>query len=218
MLKEFADYIKAEWTVLRAAPFSFVILSVLAMSAGFGAGMLIYSGQVSALREQNNTQSGQISRYRVALGIDATSKGAMVELTNDELKAKSATVVLNLRQFCSEMNRKYAEIRAQVDAKKIDEKAASDQKDDFDKRLSDSFVTNFRADTFNVDNELRRRLGPDAVNSIVGVSHSVIADNGAQVDLLSIAISSSSPGFTVGFTCVLADSIEQMAKVLPPDK
>jgi hypothetical protein len=159
MLKQIADYIRAEWTVLRKAPFSFIILSLLWLSAGFGGGMLFYSGQVSALREENNAKSGEISRYRVAMGIDATSKGAMVELTNEELKGKSRTVVLDLRQFCSETNRIYAEIQAEVNAKKIDEKAATDQRNAFDKRLSDSFITNFRADTFNVDNELKKAIG-----------------------------------------------------------
>lgn len=212
------DRLRREWENVVRAPWSFATVTVVAFVLAYLAAAGYYSSVVASLREQTSAQSGEISRLRVAMGIDATSKGAMVELTNEELKGKSRTVILDLRQFCSEYQRKYAEIQAELDAKKIDEKAASDQKDAFDKRLSDTFVTKYRADTFNVDNELRRRLGPDSVNSIVGVSRSITADNGAQVDLLSVAISSGSPGFTVGFTCTLADSIEQMAQLLPPDK
>jgi hypothetical protein len=212
------DRLRREWENVVRAPWSFVTVTIVAFALAYLAAIGYYSSVVASLREQNNAQSGEISRLRVAMGIDATSKGALVELTNEELKGKSRTVILDLRQFCSEYQRKYAAIQAELDAKKIDEKAASDQKDAFDKRLSDSFLRNFRADTFNVDNELRRRLGPDSVNSIVGISHSITADNGAQVDLLSVLVSSGSPGFTVGFTCTLADSIEQMAQLLPPDK
>jgi hypothetical protein len=218
MLQQIAEYIKTEWSVLKNAPFTFVTLSVLWLGAGIGVGMFYYGGQIALLHEQIESKTEEIGRYRVALGVDPTSKGILVELTNQELKAKSATVVLNLRAFCSELHRKGDEIQAELNAKKMDEKAAYDQKPAFDKRLSDNFVTGFRADTFNVDNELRRRLGPAAVNSIVGVSPSLVADNGAPLDILTITISGSSPGFMVEFTCTLADSIEQMAKLLPPNQ
>lgn len=179
--------------------------------------MTYYSSQVGSLHEQIDSKDGEIARYRVALGIDPASKGALIELTNQELQAKSATTVSKLRVFCSTLQKRTDEIQAQLDAGKIDQKTESEEKMAVDKELSQDFITNLRSDAFNVDNELRRRLGPQAVAAIVGITPSIVADDGTRVDILTLVATSAMPGFAVGFTCPLAEGIEQMAKLLPSE-
>jgi hypothetical protein len=218
MLKPIADYIKAEWSVLKTAPFTFVTLSVLWLGAGFAGGMLYYSGQVGSLHEQIGTKDGEIGRYRVALGIDPASKGALIELTNQELQAKSATTVRNLRALCSTRRNREEEVQREVDAGKVTKKEQWNRRVAIDKELGEQFVRDSRADAFNVDNELRRRLGPQAVAAIIGITPSLVADDGTRIDITTLAASGDVPGFDVFFTCILADAIEQMAKLLPADQ
>src|ERR1700677_2726545 len=102
-MQSFFDYIKKEWAALIAAPWSFAGLTAVCLGAGFAAGMLYYSSQVGSLREQLNAKDGQLGRYRVALGMDPASKGALVELNNQELALKAQWLVLHLRQFRVEL-------------------------------------------------------------------------------------------------------------------
>ena len=61
--------------------------------------MLYYSSQIGSLREQIAAKDGQLNRYRVALGIDPASKGALVELSNQELALKAQATVTKLREL-----------------------------------------------------------------------------------------------------------------------
>ena len=80
--------------------------------------------------------------------------------------------------------------------------------------MSDEFDRKLKADSNLVDNELRRRLGPQAVASIVGVPPSVFsASDKAAVSI--IGMMPSGMGMSAGFAGTLADSIEQMARLLP---
>jgi len=200
------EYIKAEFAVLKAAPLSFMGLVVLSVSAGIGIGAWHYG-------ERLDTQETQIKRYRVALGIDHASEGALIELNNEELRAKALTVSANLQNLCSAYSRKVEEVQKDP---KTDEKGKHERIMAIDKDLSYQFITNLRSDAFNVDNELRRRLGPTAVAAIVGITPSIVADDGTRVDLNTLLLSAGGlPGFNMTFTCPLAGGIEQMAKLLP---
>lgn len=201
--------------MLRGAPFSFVTLAVLCLAGGIGVGTWHSSGQIDALKEQLNTRDGEAKRYRVALGIDEASKGVLIELTNEELLAKTSTTVTKLRDTCFSLRRTTTQLDAEMSGGKIDAKEKWQRLWALNKGFSEQFAKNLRADSFNLDNELRRRLGPAAVAAIVGVPPSVFANNGAPIDI--VGLSTGGMGFDVGFTCTIADSIEQMAKLVPPD-
>jgi hypothetical protein len=198
------------------APFTFVGLVVLCLGLGFGGAKLLYSGQIATLHEQLGTKDGEIGRYRVALGIDTASKGALIELTDQELQAKSATTVRNLRDLCLTLQNQDDQLQSALNAGKIDKKGQWERHLAIDKELSNEFVPKDQSDAFNVDNELRRRLRPEAVAAIVGITPSIIADDGIRIDMLTLATGGNAP-FSVEFTCTLADGIEQMAKMLPSD-
>lgn len=208
------EWVRGEWSVLKSAPFSFVgsLLVGLALASWY------YHGQIVAVKEQLNTKDGQIGRYRVALGIDPASQGALIELNNRELQAKAFATVIRLRDMCSSLQKKSEAIQVQLHRGMIDEKARYERIDAMNKELSNDFMRNLRADAFNVDNELRRRLGPQAVAAIIGITPSVVADDGTRVDILTLVMRGvDAPGFSVGFVCTLADGVEQMAKLLQPN-
>jgi hypothetical protein len=170
------------------------------------------------INDQLTTATGEIARYRVALGIDPASKGALIELNNQEMQAKAASTVVKMRDLCFLQEKKIGEIQSQINAKTLDEKGRLDRIQAVHRELSVQFVRTLRSDAFNVDNELRRRLGPQAVATIIGITPSIVSDDGTRIDILSLALSgtSFSMGFDINFVCVLADGIERMAKLLPP--
>ena len=69
------------------------------------------------------------------------------------------------------------------------------------------------SDTYNVDNELRKRLSPEAVAHIIRVP-ALVAENGSHIPIAALFRGS---GMDVFYLQGLANEIEQMAKLLPPD-
>jgi hypothetical protein len=77
------EYMKVEVAVLKQAPFSFAFLLIFGLLGGVAIASWHYNQELTA-------KDGQLSRYRVALGIDPASKGALVELNNQELALKAS--------------------------------------------------------------------------------------------------------------------------------
>ena len=229
--QEVVDYIKKEWGVLGKAPFSFIGLSVLFTGAGFGFGMLYYSSQVGALREQLNTKDAeikvnetelgtkndQISRYQVVLGIKPGSPGALVELNNKELSLKAQSVVAKLRQYQDELKASGAQIEGQVAAGKLTMEQSNKESLSAIQKISEEFDNNEASDAYNVENELRSRLSPEALSHIVMVPGFILKDsNGNPTPHSRITFSQLMRGPSeVMYLGRLADEIDQMAKLLP---
>lgn len=197
------EYIKAEFVVLKAAPVSFVGLVVLSISAGIGIGAWHYGERLEA-------DQAQIKRYRVALGIDAASKGALVELSNEELALRARSIVAKLRDFNSTLNTRVTEVQKLNEAHKASKEQAAKDQLAVMQQVSQEFDSNLASDAYNIDAELRRRLSPEAVSHIVRVP-ALVSDDGAHIPITALIRGS---GFDVGFLRVLADEIEQMAKLL----
>jgi hypothetical protein len=207
----FFETLRGETSVIKSAPWSFILFLVVGASTGYGASSWYYSKQITE-------RDGQIGRYRVALGLDKTGDNALVELTNTELQSKATTIAGKLDNMCSLYQKREQEIQQSLNVGEIDQAGAMDRRKTVDTEMSYDFIQNLRADTFNVDNELRRRLGPTSVAAIVGISPSIASDDGTRVDIRTLMLSSGGmPGFNMDFTCPLANSIEQMVKLLPPD-
>ena len=215
-MREIVDYIAKEWAVLRGAPFSFIGLTVLCLVGGVGLASWHYSERISATESQSNAKDAEIGRYRVALGIDKASPGNLIELAPDELKAKAMNTSSQIREFCFSYRSRSADLDAQFKKNKTSQEESFMGHRALAKEFSQDFDRKLKADSFNVDNELRRRLGPKAVAAIVGISPSIFsASDGTPLDILQLAPSSF--GVEAEFACVLADGIEQMAKLLPSD-
>jgi hypothetical protein len=153
------DYIRQEGAVLKKAPLAFVGLAIVF----FGVGIAVAHWYDS---DKLNDKDDQLRRYRVALGVEPGSPNALVELTNPELKSKALLVSSSVQALCEQFNKRSAEIKAQLDAKKIDEKGANDRQQALMKDISAQFDHNLRADALNVHSELLRRLDPKAAAAV----------------------------------------------------
>jgi hypothetical protein len=122
--------------------------------------------------EELTAKDGQPSRYRVALGIDPASKGALVELNNQELALKAQSIVIGLRQFSSELNQKSAAIEKRAASGEIDKEKAAQEELEAMKEVSQHFDRNFASDTYNVEHEVRNRLSPEAMSHVLRFLHS----------------------------------------------
>lgn len=194
--------------MLRGAPVSFIGLVVISVSAGIGIGSWHYS-------ERIETKDGEIHRYRVALGIDRASAGALVELNNQELALKSQYIVGQMRQLSSALDQKAQQIDQMVKDGKIDAQKATEDKMAAMKEVSQTFDSNLASDAYNVENELRSRLDSSALSHVVRVPAFIIgSDPRSRVTFSELTRGS---GFDAAMIGRLADEMEEMAKLLPPD-
>jgi hypothetical protein len=215
MLDRFIAYIDKEWAVLRAAPFVFVMLAVLCLGLGYGGGALYYNSQIGSLHEQISTKDGQVSRYRVALGIDPASKGALVELSNQELALRAQSIVAKMRECLAMVESNNQDIDKRLKDGRIDKAEASKEKWDDLENVDHQFANNLAADAYNVENELRSRLDPSALAHIVRAPALMFgSDPRSRVTFANLARGSA---FEIGMLGPLANEMEQMAKLLPAD-
>ncbi len=167
-------------------------LVVVLMLGGIGgwwlAGRMAYGPQIEDARSTIAQRDDQLSRYRIALGIDKAGEGALVELTNGEMKAKAATTAGKVREMAASYRRR-AEA---VGKEKLNEAVALERQRALMREVGDEFQRTLRADAVNVDNELRRRLGQKVLNSIVGLPPTFYSD-GSPIGLFGL-ISSANMG------------------------
>jgi hypothetical protein len=218
MLERLITFLRNEWKGLVGAPGSFATLTVLCLAIGFAGGMLYYSSEIGSLHEQINSRDGQINRYRVALGIDPASKGALVELSNQELGLKAKSTVASLRALGSELDAKLGVIQKEEEAKKIDDNQAFDQRMTAMKDVSQDFNNNLASDANNIQIELRKRLDPNALAHIVRVpAFDELDSNGKPANYIPLTELARGSGFDTFFIKGLANEIEQMADLLTRD-
>jgi hypothetical protein len=201
------EHIQKEWGVLKGAPLSFVILVVLCLLTGIGIGSWHYS-------ERLEEKDGQLSRYRVALGIDKASPGALIELNNEELRAKALATAARLHEICISFRKRGENLQKELAAPKLSEKEKGERSSALMKQESDEFDRTTRTDAAIVEIELRRRLSREAKASILGLPPAFRGSDGSFLPLMNLL---SGSGLDVAFICVDGDGIEAMAKLLPPD-
>ena len=214
MLRELAEYIAKEWRVLSGAPFSFIILAVLCLLGGLGLASWHYSGQISTLSGQVTSKDGEISRYRVALGIDKASKGAMVELTNEELYARAVSLTSSVRGLCVLFDKRQAEFAKTF---KSNKKSISEAEYNVALEITTDYEKSYRSDVTLMLNELLRRLDPKATAAIVRYPIGD-ADTGTPIDVLTLSPGghNGAAGRTIEMSllCPIADELEQLSKLL----
>jgi hypothetical protein len=216
------EWLRGEKHVIRGAPFSFILFLLIGGLLGKWIATQYYSGQLGAAKEQINTLNAQLKakddelgRYRVVLGISPASPGALVELDNQVLALRAQFIVGKLRERDSALNAKYAEIKGQLDAKKIDQDQANKAHIAALKEASQDFDNNLASDTYNVENELRTRLDASALSHIINPG---FVANGDPYTRITFPQMFRGLGFfEIAWLNRLADEIDQMAKLLPPD-
>ena len=202
------EHIKAELAVLKKAPFTFASLTIFGILAGVAIGSWHYG-------ERLETKDGEIHRYRVALGIDKASAGALVELNNQELALRSQYIVAQMRQLSTVLDQKSQQIDQMVKDGKIDKQKVFEEKIAALNEVSKTFDSNLASDAFNIENELRSRLDPIALAHIVRVPAFIFgSDPRTRVTFSELTRGS---GMDAAMIDRLADEMEEMAKLLPPD-
>ena len=195
--------LRRESELIMKAPIAFVVIMLFWSFVGYLVATWYYDGRMKE-------QEGTIARYRVALGLDKASQGKLIELSNSELKRMSENMAARLRAFDIGTRNEHQEA----------ERSSKNAKDESERHMlilrdrSDEFDRTLRTDSVLIDTELRRRLGPQALASIVGLpptfySTSDKAPIGIQ------ALISSGTGMSAGFVGTLADGLDQMARLLP---
>lgn len=200
------DYIRQEWAVLRKAPLAFVGLALAFFVAGVALARWYDSDKL-------NEKDDQLRRYRVALGIEQGSPNALVELTNQELRNKALIVSSRVQDLCNRFNKQSAEIKAQLDAKKFDEKGAHERHLALMKQISGEFHHDLRSDALNVQNELLRRLDPKAAAAVVRFPVFADAATGTPISMESLLPNAF--GMDAMLLCGFAEELQQLAKLLP---
>jgi hypothetical protein len=208
---DIVKYLFREWRLIRRFPVSFAaavlvvgVLIWIAMEWRYRGIIEIKVTTIGALNDEK-------ARLRVALGVDPATPTALISLNNKELAAKATTVVVRLREFAKEYNDGLESIRKQTNLTKEQMFA---QQQTLANDIGAEYTKEIKSDAHNVDFELRRRLGPKQVAGIIGISPSVVARDGARMDILQIA-ALASPVMELGTLSTMAFGIEQMAKLLP---
>jgi hypothetical protein len=211
------EFVRAEWAELKKAPFSFVGLAVVFLCLGFAGGMLYYKSQVESFHAQIEGRDGQISRYRVALGIDKASSGSLVELSNEELQAKAINSVSKLRDLSKALDRRVADINSLVKANKITGKNGISQTQAAWVETTDEYHrSGLRSDVLNVNNELLKRIDPKVAATVIRVPSVMDAETGASISVAGMI--PPQMGMEALWLSTLADQVEQLARLLPVTK
>jgi hypothetical protein len=220
VLSAFAPWAADELREMRKAKIGVVAAMVLGASGWWWlTDWLIYSPQIDGLKTNVGQLERDLGRYRVALGIDQATGGALIELTNTEMKAKAATTSAKLRDFEVSYKRRSEALKAeQAAVGNLDKESIFNQQVALMREVSGEFRRTLRADAINVDNELRRRLGPRGVASIVGLPPSFYsASDGAPIGVIGLTTSTGND-MDAEFVGTLANGIDQMAQLLPENK
>jgi hypothetical protein len=176
-------------------------------------GVIWYSSaQIVILKDQVKSDESQLRRYRVVLGIDPATKSSAKELTNRELQLKAAALIPQLTDMCNSGTKDLAEIQRLLNVEMIDDNQKEQRTGVVRKQLSERFRTMIGDESFVVDNELRRRIDPQLLNTMTGITKSVIADDGTYVDILSQVPPSAD--YDIGMTCSLSQSLDRLGTAL----
>jgi hypothetical protein len=202
------DSLRKETRVIKANPWSFAVFIICGCAMGYAVGRWY---DAKTLVEDDSL----VRRYRVALGIAPGSPSALVELNNQELALKAALIVSKLREAANRLDSLTLEIDKRQNSGEIDGTQDLKERMDAAKGIAEEVDSSgVSADAYNVVNELEKRLAPAALAHVAMVAE-VKGIDGGRTPISSLF---SATGFdSLMFYRKLANEIDQMAKLLPPD-
>ena len=165
------------------------------------------------MKGQLDAANGLIGRYRVVLGIDRASEGALAQLTNQELALRAQGIVAKLRELSRELQNRTDASQKSADSRKGKKAGDGGQQRQILAELTKFFDENVAGDMLNIDNELRKRLSGEALSHVIRAPAFVAGES--RVTFLALVRSSPMGAMLIP---AVADEIEQMYKLLPSDK
>jgi hypothetical protein len=173
---DFIQKLREEGQVIKSAPFSFVIFLAVGFTAAFLSSNWYYSKQIADRDSQLKTKDVEldekdatIKRYRVELGIVKADKQALLDLTNDELRAKARSLAGIIRGICFDYKDAMTRESKNWDSQKIPQARRRTLIAGISSQFAKRFEMDAKADYLNVDSQLRARLGPEGMGGIVMV-------------------------------------------------
>lgn len=104
MLKDLLLLLQQEWSTLKAAPVTFVLLFILAFLAAFFAVKWYYGGILETKNERLKAKDDQLDDYRQRLGLISASGSEFSLLNHEELKQRALDLVTKIREFSVQIN------------------------------------------------------------------------------------------------------------------
>jgi hypothetical protein len=185
--------------VIKASP----LILLLVAAIGWAVHALYVGERVDGLKQQNEN-------YRRALGISAPYSGIYADLSNDDLKSKTVHAVSKLRHLHLGFQKRSSQAEADWRNKKMTDENYNNFTTSMDRQATEEFIKDLRSEAIALDSELRHRLSPQALSTIVGA--------GPILDP-NITIQALVPGkFGVFFIETLANELEEMNNKLPADQ
>jgi hypothetical protein len=203
------EFFDKRWEVIQPFRGTFFTVLFAVAALGVGAASWHYSGSIDGLNgqiklrdDQIKARDDEVERYKRALGILPGSKGNLLELTAEELKAKASNLGERLHKFCASVHDLQglsgdAYMQAFLEA-------------------GNQFDQTLRADAYLVDNELRRRIDPKALAAIPNIDQSFKAPDGTPIEPSTLFGERDQLGAML--SCQLGITIDELARVLPSDK
>lgn len=102
MLKDLLLLLQQEWSTLKAAPVTFVLILILAFLAAFFALKWYYRGILETKNERLKAKDDQLDDYRQRLGLISASGSEFSRLNFEELKQRAIDLVTKIRQFLTQ--------------------------------------------------------------------------------------------------------------------
>jgi hypothetical protein len=150
----------------------------------------------------------------MVLDIDPATPESVRQLTIPELQMKAASFVPQLNTLCAAGQKDLNEIQRLADVQMIDDNQKIERTSVARHTLSERFRSTVGTEIFVVDNEMRRRIDPQTLSGLQGVSRSVFAPDGTPLNPLSQL--PPTEDFELSLSCEMVDSLDRLERAQPP--
>jgi hypothetical protein len=212
-MKDVIEFLKNEWSVLSAAPFTFISFFVLSLGTTFLLARWRYEGivetnkeRIESLKERLESKDELLDDYRQRLHLIPASGSAFSQLSNWDLKQRALNTVAQIRAFLEEIRLNDTLLttnRPRYEGMTEEEKDMAWQQETT-KLLLESVKANsqydskFKVDTILLRDELLSRLPTEAKNEMEYRTY-------------------EHPTNPIGMG-IVADDLERLAKSIPDSK
>lgn len=202
--------IKAEWTVVKKAPVSFVVMVIATVSLSWFVASKYYEGRLQTSQALIQLKDEEIKRYRTALGLQE-GQSSLISLTNEELRVKAKAIVAKLRTFRQRVSDRWGNVEKEM-AREKDASRRRDLRQKAEQENGKDFAECCRAEAMNIRAELRARLPKNVPASHTPFGLLVSLAGGQQLLLTPMDILPAEQAYLL--TDALANEIEQLAALL----
>ena len=167
-------FLQQEWSTLKSAPVTFVLMLILGFLVAFLAVRWYYQGMLETKDERLKAKDDQLDDYRERLHLISASGSKYSRLNHDELKQEAFDLVKRIRKFLTEERKRdysnFTVYQSQMHDAKSDEERSRIWNDHTNKmllgglKLNTEYDNRFKIDAIIMRDELLSRLPKQAKN------------------------------------------------------